>query len=66
MATASKAYSNEEMINRWSFDFYVFRALDAFRNGDYEGFSQFEEVIKGEWGGVGPGGCVYPQLSTRG
>ncbi|XP_066524341.1 telomeric repeat binding factor a [Hoplias malabaricus] len=46
MAVATTRRSYEETINRWVFDFYVFRAVDAFRNGDYSSFTQFRNLIE--------------------
>ncbi|KAK3544836.1 hypothetical protein QTP86_027509 [Hemibagrus guttatus] len=42
----NKQLSDEEIINRWSFDFYVTKAFEAFRNEDYESFSQLRNLIE--------------------
>ncbi|XP_058273496.1 telomeric repeat binding factor a isoform X2 [Hemibagrus wyckioides] len=42
----NKHLSDEEIINRWSFDFYVTKAFEAFRNEDYESFSQLRNLIE--------------------
>ncbi|XP_056604389.1 telomeric repeat binding factor a isoform X3 [Triplophysa dalaica] len=36
----------EQIINRWNFDFYVFTAFDAFRNGDFTAFREFTNIIE--------------------
>nr|AAM28210.1 telomere repeat factor a [Danio rerio] len=36
----------EQIINRWSFDFYAFQAFSAFRNGDYTAFTHFINIIE--------------------
>ncbi|XP_060745271.1 telomeric repeat binding factor a isoform X1 [Tachysurus vachellii] len=42
----NKQLSDEQIINRWSFDFYVSKAFEAFRNEDYENFSQLRNLIE--------------------
>ncbi|TSK13209.1 Telomeric repeat-binding factor 2 [Bagarius yarrelli] len=42
----NKQLNDEQVINRWSFDFYCFKAFEAFRNEDYESFSQFRNLIE--------------------
>ncbi|XP_036433328.1 telomeric repeat binding factor a isoform X2 [Colossoma macropomum] len=46
MAAAVKQLGCEKLINRWNFDFYASRAVDAFRNADYSGFTQFRDLIE--------------------
>ncbi|XP_068075609.1 telomeric repeat binding factor a isoform X3 [Danio rerio] len=36
----------EQIVNRWSFDFYAFQAFSAFRNGDYTAFTHFINIIE--------------------
>ncbi|XP_073695253.1 telomeric repeat binding factor a [Garra rufa] len=38
--------SDEQIINRWAFDYYVFKAFSAFRNGDYTAFTHFTNIIE--------------------
>lgn len=42
----NKQLSDEQIINRWSFDFYVSKAFEAFRNEDYESFTQLRNLIE--------------------
>ncbi|KAF5898829.1 telomeric repeat-binding factor 2, partial [Clarias magur] len=42
----SKRLSDEQIINRWSFDFYVSKAFEAFRNEDYDSFTQLRNLIE--------------------
>ncbi|XP_016110579.1 telomeric repeat binding factor a [Sinocyclocheilus grahami] len=49
--SASKACSlsspsDERIINRWGFDYYVFKALSAFRDADYTAFTHFTSIIE--------------------
>ncbi|KAI4904629.1 hypothetical protein NFI96_014612 [Prochilodus magdalenae] len=46
MAAVAKQLGSEEVINGWFFDFYVFSAVDAFRNEDYSSFAQFRNLIE--------------------
>ncbi|KAL6459957.1 hypothetical protein MHYP_G00317160 [Metynnis hypsauchen] len=46
MAAAVQQLGCEELINRWNFDFYASRAVDAFRSADYGGFAQFRDLIE--------------------
>ncbi|KAL7827932.1 hypothetical protein AOLI_G00310840 [Acnodon oligacanthus] len=46
MAAAVQQLGCEELINRWSFDFYASRAVDAFRSEDYGSFAQFRDLIE--------------------
>ncbi|KAA0721498.1 Telomeric repeat-binding factor 2 TTAGGG repeat-binding factor 2 [Triplophysa tibetana] len=39
-------HRGEQIINRWNFDFYVFTAFDAFRNGDFTAFRDFTNIIE--------------------
>lgn len=54
MASSSKSdntqLSDEHVINRWSFDFYVSKAFEAFRNEDYDSFTQFRNLIESKLG----------------
>ncbi|KAF4079655.1 hypothetical protein AMELA_G00180640 [Ameiurus melas] len=43
---SNKRLSDEQIINRWSFDFYVFKAFEAFRNEDYESFMELRNLIE--------------------
>ncbi|XP_023666917.2 telomeric repeat binding factor a [Paramormyrops kingsleyae] len=36
----------ERMVNRWSLDYYLFSALQAFRDGRYDDFSQIRDIIQ--------------------
>uniref|UniRef100_A0A8C1KNY6 Telomeric repeat binding factor a n=1 Tax=Cyprinus carpio TaxID=7962 RepID=A0A8C1KNY6_CYPCA len=47
-ASASKvsSLSDEQIINRWGFDYYVFKALSAFRDADYTAFTHFTSIIE--------------------
>uniref|UniRef100_A0A672LIW9 Telomeric repeat-binding factor 2-like n=1 Tax=Sinocyclocheilus grahami TaxID=75366 RepID=A0A672LIW9_SINGR len=38
--------SDERIINRWGFDYYVFKALSAFRDADYTAFTHFTSIIE--------------------
>ncbi|XP_050964449.1 telomeric repeat binding factor a isoform X2 [Labeo rohita] len=38
--------SDEQIINRWTFDYYVFKAFSAFRNGDYTAFTHFTNITE--------------------
>ncbi|KAK2892375.1 hypothetical protein Q8A67_012363 [Cirrhinus molitorella] len=40
------ALSDEQIVNRWAFDYYVFKAFSAFRNGDYAAFAHFTNIIE--------------------
>lgn len=42
----NKRLSDEQIINRWSFDFYVSKAFEAFRNEDYDSFMEFRDLIE--------------------
>ncbi|XP_056310991.1 telomeric repeat binding factor a [Danio aesculapii] len=46
MSDKPREPSGEQIINRWSFDFYVFQAFSAFRNGDYTAFTHFINIIE--------------------
>ncbi|XP_062862676.1 telomeric repeat binding factor a [Trichomycterus rosablanca] len=41
-----KVVSDEHIINRWSFDFYVSKAFEAFRNEDCVGFNELRNLIE--------------------
>ncbi|XP_017350028.1 telomeric repeat binding factor a isoform X1 [Ictalurus punctatus] len=43
---SNKQLSHEQIINRWSFDFYIFKAFEAFRNEDYESFIELRNLIE--------------------
>ncbi|XP_046729072.1 telomeric repeat binding factor a isoform X2 [Silurus meridionalis] len=42
----NKQLSDEQIINRWSFDFYVSKAFEAFRNEDYNSFTQLRNLVE--------------------
>uniref|UniRef100_A0AAR2LWV3 Telomeric repeat binding factor a n=1 Tax=Pygocentrus nattereri TaxID=42514 RepID=A0AAR2LWV3_PYGNA len=46
MAAAVQQPGCEELINRWIFDFYSSRAVDAFRSADYGSFAQFRDLLE--------------------
>ncbi|KAB5542240.1 hypothetical protein PHYPO_G00089230 [Pangasianodon hypophthalmus] len=43
---SNKQLTDEQIINRWSFDFYVSKAFEAFRNEDYDSFTQLRNLIE--------------------
>ncbi|XP_043093248.1 telomeric repeat binding factor a [Puntigrus tetrazona] len=45
-ATDAMFLSDEQVVNRWGFDYYVFKALGAFRDGDYTAFEHFTRVVE--------------------
>ncbi len=47
-ATKARSLSDEQIINRWGFDYYVFKALGAFRDADYAAFAHFTSIIESE------------------
>ncbi|XP_051544677.1 telomeric repeat binding factor a isoform X2 [Myxocyprinus asiaticus] len=42
----SPKLTDEQIVNRWALDFYVFKAFNAFRNGDYTAFTEFTDIIE--------------------
>ncbi|XP_026093511.1 telomeric repeat binding factor a isoform X3 [Carassius auratus] len=42
----ARSLSDEQIINRWSFDYYVFKALSAFRDADYTAFTHFTSIVE--------------------
>ncbi|XP_051974202.1 telomeric repeat binding factor a isoform X5 [Xyrauchen texanus] len=42
----SPKLTDEQIVNRWAFDFYVFKAFSAFRNGNYAAFTEFTDIIE--------------------
>lgn len=42
----NKQLGDEQIINRWSFDFYISKAFEAFRSEDYESFTQLRNLIE--------------------
>lgn len=47
-ASNARSLSDEQIINRWGFDYYVFKALNAFRDADYTAFTHFTSIIESE------------------
>ncbi|MCJ8743305.1 hypothetical protein PDJAM_G00092390 [Pangasius djambal] len=45
-SSSSRQLTDEQIINRWSFDFYVSKAFEAFRNEDYDSFIQLRNLIE--------------------
>ncbi|XP_058629079.1 telomeric repeat binding factor a isoform X6 [Onychostoma macrolepis] len=45
-AGKARSLSDEQIINRWGFDYYVFKALSAFRDADYTAFTHFTSIIE--------------------
>uniref|UniRef100_A0A671NQC1 Telomeric repeat-binding factor n=1 Tax=Sinocyclocheilus anshuiensis TaxID=1608454 RepID=A0A671NQC1_9TELE len=45
-ASKVRSLSDEQIINRWGFDYYVFKALSAFRDADYTAFTHFTSIIE--------------------
>lgn len=39
----------ERMVNRWSLDYYLFSALQAFRDGRYDDFCQIRDIIQSKF-----------------
>ncbi|XP_030632652.1 telomeric repeat binding factor a [Chanos chanos] len=40
-----KRLADEKIINRWNLEFYIYTALDVFRDGDYAAFCQIRSII---------------------
>lgn len=41
--------SVESVVNRWIVDYYVFRALESFKNDDYADFCSIRDVLEGDY-----------------